>query len=48
MDHFRYIKIVTCLRGFLVIFLYLIWFLCARLFWELRDNTVVKNLQFCA
>ena len=29
------------------IFLYLVWFsLCSSLFWELRDNGVVKNLQF--
>ena len=46
--HVRYIKILTWLRGFLVIFLYLFWFsLCLSLFWELRDNGVVKNLQFC-
>ena len=39
--------ILTWLQGFLVIFLYLVWFsLCSSLFWELRDNGVVKNLQF--
>ena len=27
--HVRYIKFLTWLRGFLVIFLYLVWFLCA-------------------
>ena len=36
------------LRGFLFIFLYLVWFsLCSSHFWELRDNRVMKNLQFC-
>ena len=31
--HVRYIKILTSLRGFLVIFLYLVWFsLCSSLF----------------
>ena len=46
--HVRYIKILAWLRGFLVIFLYLVWFsLCSSLFCELRDNRVVKNLQFC-
>ena len=46
--HVRYTKILTWLGGFLVIFLYLVWFrLCSSLFWELRDNGVVKNLQFC-
>ena len=41
------IKILTWLRGLLVIFLYLVGFsLCASLVWELRDNGVVKNLQF--
>ena len=45
--HVRYIKILTWLRGFLVIFLYLVWFcLSSSLFWELWDNEVVKNLQF--
>ena len=35
--HVRYIKILTCLQGFLVIFLYLVWF----------DNAVVqKNCNF--
>ena len=28
--HVRYIKILTWLRGFLVIFLYLVWFICAQ------------------
>ena len=41
----RYIKILTWLRGFWVIFRYLVWVsLCSSLFWELRDNGVVKNL----
>ena len=32
---------------FLHIFLYLVWFsLCLSLFWQLRDNGVVENLQF--
>ena len=45
--HFRYINIVTRLPSFLIIFLYLVWFsLCLSLFWELRDNGVVWNLQF--
>ena len=36
------------LRGFLVLFLYLVWFsLWSGLFWELRDTEVVKNVQFC-
>ena len=41
--HVRYIKILTWLRGFLVIFLYLVLFsLCSsRLCWELRDNGFV-------
>ena len=39
--HVRYIKILTRLRGFLVIFLYLFWFsLCSSLFWELQDKGV--------
>ena len=34
-----YIKILTWLRGLLVIFLYLDWFsLCLSLIWELLDN----------
>ena len=42
----RYIKILTWLRGFLGIFLYLVWFsLCSIPFWELWDNGLVKNLQ---
>ena len=29
-------------------FLYLVWFsLCSSLFWELGDNGVLKNWQFC-
>ena len=29
-------------------FLFLVWFsLCSSPLWELRDNGVVKNLQFC-
>ena len=37
---------LTCLRGFLVIFLYLIWFsLCSSLVWDLGDNGALKNLQ---
>ena len=45
--HIWYIKILTWLRFFLVIFLYLGWFsLCSSLFWELWDCGVVKNLQF--
>ena len=41
----RYIKILTWLRGFLVIFLYLVWCsLCSNLFWELLDNGVVKKI----
>ena len=42
----RYIEILTRLRGLLVIFLYLV-SLCSTLFWELRDNGVVKNVQIC-
>ena len=42
-----YIKILMWLRGFLVIFLYLVWFsLSLSLLWELRDNEVMKNFQF--
>ena len=45
--HVRYIKILTWLWGFLVIFLYLAWFsLRSSLFWKLLNNGVVKNLQF--
>ena len=45
--HVRYIKILTCLWGFLVIFLYFDWFSSySGLFCELRDNGVVNNLQF--
>ena len=45
--HVRYIKILTSLWGFLVIFLYLAWFsLRSSLFWKLLNNGVVKNLQF--
>ena len=40
--HARYIKILTWLRGFLVIFLYLVLFsLCSSRLWELRDNGFV-------
>ena len=36
--HVWYIEILTRLRGFLLISLYLVWFsLCSSLFWELRD-----------
>ena len=46
--HIRYVKILTWLRGFLVIFVYLVWFsLCFSFFWELRENGVVNNLQLC-
>ena len=46
--HIRYVKILTWLRGFLVMFVYLVWFsLCFSFFWELRENGVVNNLQFC-
>ena len=45
--HVWYIKILTWLRGLLVIFLYLVWFsLRSSLFWKLLDNGVGKNLQF--
>ena len=45
VHHVRYIKILTRLRGFLVISLYLVWFsLCSSLFWQLRNNEVLKNL----
>ena len=40
------IKILTWLRGFLVIFLYFIWFsFRSSLFEELRDNGVVESLK---
>ena len=40
----RYVNILTWLRGFLVIFLYLEWFsLCSSLFWELQNNGVVRK-----
>ena len=43
----RFIKVLTWLRGFLVIFLCLVWSsLCSGLFWELQDNGDVRNLQF--
>ena len=43
----RYIKTRIWLWGFLVIFLHFVWFsLCSSLFWELRDNGVLTNLQF--
>ena len=42
----RCIKMLTWLWGFLIIFLHLVWFsLCSSLFWELRDNGIVKNLH---
>ena len=45
--HVRYIKILTWLRGFLVIFLYLVLFsLWSSRLWELRDNGFVTI--FCA
>ena len=32
----------------MVVFLYLVWFsLFSSLFWELRDDGVMKNFQFC-
>ena len=43
----RYPQILTWIRGFLVIFLYLVWFsLCSSLLWEWRDNEVVKICNF--
>ena len=41
--------ILTRVRGFLVALLYLVsgFSLCSSLSWELRENGVVKNLQFC-
>ena len=45
IPHIRYTKILTWLRGFLVIlFFYWSGFLCAQadLFWELQDNGVLK------
>ena len=46
--HVRYIKILTWLQGFLVIFLYPVWFsFSSSLLWKLWDNRVVKKLQFC-
>ena len=45
--HVRYIKILTWLRGFLVIFVYFVWFsLRSSLFWKSRDNGVVKYCNF--
>ena len=45
--HVQYIKILTKFRGFLVIFLYSVWFsLCSSLFWQLRDNGLMENLHF--
>ena len=43
--HVRYIKILTRLRGFLVIFLYILFcILCVQsLLWKLWDNGVVKK-----
>ena len=47
IGHFRYINILTWLRGFQVKLLYLVLFsLCLSLFWELRDKRNFKNLQF--
>ena len=46
IGHAWHIKILTWLRGFLVIFLYLIWFsFRSSLFEELRDNGVVESLK---
>ena len=43
----RYIKILTWLRGFVAIFIYLVWCsLCSNLFWGSRDNGFVKNCNF--
>lgn len=40
--HIQYIKIITWLQAFLVIFLHLVGFsLCPSLFWELRDDGVM-------
>ena len=41
--------ILIWVRGFLVALLYLVsgFSLCSSLSWELRENGVVKNLQFC-
>ena len=39
-----YFKILTWLRGFLVIFLYLVWFsLGSSIFWELRDKRSLEK-----
>ena len=47
IDHVRYINILTWLRGFQVKLLYLVLFsLYPSLFWELRDQRNLKNLQF--
>ena len=44
--HVRYMKILTWLRGFLVIiFISGLVSLCLSLFWKLRDNGVMKNVQ---
>ena len=46
--HVQYIKILTLLQGFLVMFLHLVWFsLHSSLFCELGDNGVMKTLLFC-
>ena len=47
IGHVRYINILTWLRGFQVKPLYLVSFsLYLSLFWELKDNGNLKNLQF--
>ena len=38
---------LSWLRGFLVIFQYLVWFSICFFLWELREIGVVKILQFC-
>ena len=46
-SHIQYIKALTWLGGFIVIFLYLVWFsLYSSLFWELRDNGSWKICNF--
>ena len=46
--HVQYIKILALLQGFLVMFLYLVWFpLRLSPFCELGDNVVMKTLLFC-
>ena len=47
IGHFRYVNILTRLRRFPDKLLYLVLFsLYPSLFWELRDNRSLKNLQF--